>query len=190
MRARAASPPKSGVLSPVNIHLRGVWFAMTKTVQALEAVRTDSDNWEERVRDQVEQGSNFFLILPNDPDAIKRFCAVFELEEDCVRKPLSRSEFLLLSPYVPQSTFDEVINTWENEEQVIFLDQLDFPINKPPRLKSYLVYSPVLGILSQHDGVWEARTALSSYRTAPILPRPQAEAEIYKWNGQQWTLVP
>jgi hypothetical protein len=162
---------------------------MTSTVQALEAVRTNTEGWEERVRNQVEHGLNFFLILPNDPDAIKRFCAVFELEDDCVRKPLSRSEFLLLSPYMSQDIFDEVIKTWDDNEQVVFLDQLDFPINKPPRLKPYLVYSPVLGIVSQHDGIAEARVALSSYRIAPILPRPQAGAEIYKWKGDRWILM-
>ena len=162
---------------------------MIETVQALEAVRTNTEGWEDRVRNQVEHGANFFLILPNDPDAIKRFCAIFELEEGCVRKPLSQSEFLLLSPYMSQDVFDEVMRTWRDDEQVVFLDQLDFPINKPPRLKPYLVYSPVLGIVSEHDGMEEARVALSSYRIAPILPHPQAEAEIYRWKENRWTLL-
>lgn len=180
---------KGGVSARIDIHLLAVALAMTSTVQALEAVRTYTEGWEDRVRNQVEHGLNFFLIMPNDPDAIKRFCAVFELQDDCVRKPLSCSEFLLMSPYVPQDIFDEIIKTWDANEQVVFLDQLDFPINKPPRLKPYLVYSAVLGIVSQHDAIADARVALSLYRSAPILPRPQAEAEIYKWKEDRWALV-
>ena len=162
---------------------------MIKVAQALEAVRADSGEWQDRVREQLDQGTNFFLILPNDPDAARRFCAVFELEEDCVGKPMSRSDFLLLSPHMPQTTFDEVMQTWDNAEKVYFIEQLDFPINKPPRLKPYLVYSPVLGILSQHEGIWEARVALSSYRATPGSHPPQAEAEVYRWNGDQWAMA-
>jgi hypothetical protein len=161
---------------------------MIRAAQALEAVRTESDDWHDRVRDHLEQGTNFFLILPDEPDAVKRFCAVFDLEEDCLSKALSRSEFLLLGRYVPQSTFDEVMHTWDNGEKVFFVEQLDFPINKPPRLKPYLVYSPVLGVLSQHDGVWEAQVALSSYRATPSTHPPHPQAEVYHWNGERWTM--
>ena len=161
---------------------------MIRAAQALEAVRTESDDWHDRVRDHLEQGTNFFLILPDEPDAVKRFCAVFDLEEDCLSKALSRSEFLLLGRYVPQSTFDEVMHTWDNGEKVFFIEQLDFPINKPPRLKPYLVYSPVLGVLSQHDGVWEAQVALSSYRATPSTHPPHPQAEVYHWNGERWTM--
>ena len=75
---------------------------MIKAAQALEAVRTDSTDWQDRVRDQLDQGTNFFLILPDEPEAAKRFCAVFDLEEDCVNNPMSRSDFLLLSPHMDE----------------------------------------------------------------------------------------
>ena len=162
---------------------------MIKAAQALEAVRIDSPNWQERVREQLDAGSNFFLILPNEPEGARRFCSVFDLEDDCVGKPMSRSDFLLMSPHMPQGTFDEVMQTWENNEIVHFIEQLDFPINKPPRLKPYLVYSPVMGILSQHEGVWEAQVALSSYRAAPGSHPPHPEAEVYQWNGSQWIMT-
>ena len=162
---------------------------MIKAAQALEAVRTDSHDWQDRVRDQLDQGTNFFLILPDDPEAARRFCAVFDLDEDCVGKPMSRSDFLLLSPHMPQSTFDEVMQTWENGEKVYFIEQLDFRINKPPRLKPYLVYSPTLGILSQHEGVWEAQVALSTYNATPSSHPPLAEAEVYRWDGNRWAML-
>lgn len=150
----------------------------------------DTPDWPHRVRDQVEQGLNFFLIVHGEQQ-VREFCAVFDLDSNCVSKPLSRADFLLLSRYVQPDTFDEVLGAWETNEQVIFLDQLDFPINKPPRLKHFLVYSSVLGIISQHDGPWEARAALSSYQSAPVLHRPQPEADVYQWNTEadKWELL-
>ena len=159
-------------------------------VRGLEVLRMETPDWADRVRDQVDQGLNFFLIVNGD-EQVRDFCHLFELEEDCLAKPLTRSDFLLLSRYVQPDTFDSVLSAWENSEQVIFVDQLDFPINKPPRLRPFLVYSSVLGIVSQHDGPWEARTALSAYQNTPTLHRPQPEADVYQWNTatEKWELL-
>jgi hypothetical protein len=159
-------------------------------VRGLEVLRMETPDWADRVRDQVELGLNFFLIV-NGEEQIKEFCGLFDLAEDCVAKPLTRSDFLLLSRYVQPDTFDQVLGAWENNEEVVFVDQLDFPINKPPRLRHYLVYSSVLGIISQHDGPWEARAALSSYQNTPTLHRPQPEADVYQWNiaTEKWELL-
>lgn len=150
----------------------------------------DTADWAHRVRDQVDQGVNFFLIATGE-EQIYEFCSLFELEEDCVSKPLTRADFLLLSRYVQPDTFDEVLAAWETDAQVYFLEQLDFPINKPPRLKPFLVYSSVLGIVSQHEGPWEARAALSAYQATPVLHRPQPEADVYQWNtpAEKWELL-
>lgn len=150
----------------------------------------DTPDWADRVRDQVDHGLNFFLIV-NGEEQIREFCSLFELEDDCVAKPLTRADFLLLSRYVQPDTFDEVLAAWETDEQVIFLDQLDFPINVPPRLKPFLVYSSVLGIISQHEGPWDARAALAAYQDTPVLHRPQPEADVYQWNTEvaKWELL-
>jgi hypothetical protein len=158
--------------------------------RGLEVMRMDTPDWGDRVRDHVEQGLNFFLII-NGEEHVKDFCGMFDLPVDCLAKPLTRSDFLLLSRYVQPDTFDQVLGAWENNEQVIFVDQLDFPINKPPRLRHFIVYSSVLGIISQHDGPWEARAALSSYQNTPTLHRPAPEADVYQWNiaTEKWELA-
>ena len=73
----------------------------------------DTPDWADRVRDQVDQGQNFFLIVHGD-DQVKEFCHLFELQDDCLAKPLTRSDFLLLSRYVQPDTFDAVLAAWEN----------------------------------------------------------------------------
>src|SRR5687767_15762302 len=84
--------------------------------RGLEVLRMDTPDWPDRVRDQVDQGLNFFMIVSGE-DQIRDFCALFDLEEDCVAKPLTRADFLLLSRYVQPDTFDEVLAAWENRSE-------------------------------------------------------------------------
>ena len=65
--------------------------------------------WEGDVRQQIDAGSNFLLILQNQPDAISKFCAVFEMEPDCNPTPLPRYSLFSMSQYIDSRHFDELL---------------------------------------------------------------------------------
>jgi hypothetical protein len=157
-----------------------------ETAQLLRAVRTEGEDWH-GVKEQLDSGRNFFVILPGDPGAIKRFCQGFELESDCVNDTFNRSDLLRMGQYVDSAAFDEMLTAWESNEQVIFLEQLDFPINQPPHVKPFLVYSPVWGILSQHDELSAAKHGLEEAEDWQERSR-LAQPVIYRWE-KGWKMV-
>ena len=66
----------------------------------LGAVNSDVEGWLDQVREHVEHGTNFLLILRKDPLALKKFCNSFQLEDDCHPRILSQGEFFLMSQHV------------------------------------------------------------------------------------------
>src|SRR5947207_314917 len=129
----------------------------------LGMVDATRDGWQDQVREYIEHGSNFLLVLPKDPEEVKHFCSLFGLPDDCVPRKLTQAEFFLLTHFIEPEVFDQVLHLWTNDRQVVFVEQIDFPINRPPRTKSYIVYSPVLGILAQHTHIRAARDELENY---------------------------
>src|SRR6185436_5182241 len=101
----------------------------------LGLVNAEVAGWEEQVREHIEHGTNFFMMLPKEAEAMKSFCRLFELPEDYTPKTLTQGDFFLLSRFVTPEAFDSVLHHWDERHQLIFAEQLDFPINSPPRLK-------------------------------------------------------
>jgi hypothetical protein len=157
-----------------------------ETAQLLRAMRVDGSDWN-GVKEQVDSGRNFFVILPGDADAIKRFCKGFDLESDCLTDNFTRSDLLRMGQYVDSAAFDEMLAAWDANERVIFLEQLDFPINQPPHVKPFLVYSPVWGILSQHDELAAAKHGLEEAEDWQERSR-LAQPAIYRWE-RGWKMV-
>jgi hypothetical protein len=154
----------------------------------LKAVRVEVEGWQATVREQLDSGRNFFIILPDDPDAISRFCRSFDLQSDCLHDRFSRSDLLLMAQYVDGASFDEMLEAWENHALIVFLEQLDFALNRPPHVKHLLVYSPLWGILSQHDNIRSARRGLEEaepWGDRSLLAHPA----IYQWNRSKWRML-
>src|SRR5947207_13488227 len=110
-----------------------------------------SADWIAGVREQIEAGCNFLLILPNTPTAIEDFCKVFEMAPDCDPTPMARYSLFSMSQYIDSQGFDELLKAQNDGQRVVFIDQLDLELNKPPRVKPYLVYCTIWGIISQHE---------------------------------------
>ena len=68
-------------------------------------------------------------------------------------------------------------------------EQLDFPINQPPRLSNYILYSPVFGIVSEHDDERDAKRALSRYENSDHVHPTTRRAAIYRWNEDRWKML-
>jgi hypothetical protein len=158
-----------------------------QTQELLKAIRIEGEDWQGAVREQIESGRNFFLILPEGEDALRRFCHNFELQADCLHGRFNRSDLLRMGQYVDGSAFDEMLIAWDAEDMVVFLEQLDFPINRPPNVKPFIVYSPLWGILSQHDDVRSARAWLedSEQWDRTRLSQPH----VYQWISGAWKML-
>jgi hypothetical protein len=152
----------------------------------LGMVRADTEHWTETVKHHIEEGSNFLLLLPKEPEAVERFCRIFGLPADCTPKTLKRSDFFRLSQFIEPEAFDNLLAEWGPDKQLVFVEQLDFPVNRPPRRLPFLVYSSVLGIVAQASTMAGAKEALEDYAHGIGLPLP--EASIYIWQKNRWNL--
>jgi len=158
-----------------------------QTQELLKAVRVEGEGWHDAVREQLEGGRNFFLIFPDSEDAMTRFCHAFNLQPDCLRGSFNRSDLLRMGQYVDGAAFDEMLIAWDADDLVVFVEQLDFPFNRPPQVKTFIVYSPLWGILSQHDDVRAARAWLedSEQWDRTRLSQPH----IYQWSNTAWKML-
>jgi hypothetical protein len=162
-------------------------FMSYQTQELLKAIRIESDDWQGAVHEQIESGRNFFLILPEGEDALKRFCHSFHLQGDCLQGRFNRSDLLRMGQYVDGGAFDEMLVAWDADDLVVFVEQIDFPLNRPPHVKPFIVYSPLWGILSQHDDVRVARTWLedSEQWDRTRLSQPH----VYQWTNDAWKML-
>jgi hypothetical protein len=154
----------------------------------LGAVNTDVEGWLDQVQDHIEHGTNFLLILRKDPVALKKFCNSFELADNCNPRILTQGEFFLMSQHVDPGAYDAVLHHWDDNHQVVFVEQIDFPMNRPPKLKHFLVYSPVLGILAQHERLAGAKEILEDYENEISMGTPNPDAGVYHWERSKWRL--
>jgi hypothetical protein len=154
----------------------------------LGCVNASREDWQNQVREHIEHGTNFLLVISKAPAEIKKFCQLFGLPDDCQPRTLTQAEFFLLAHFIEPEAFDEILHLWNEEMQVVFVEQIDFPVNRPPRVKNYLVYSPVLGILAQHSHIRAARDDLENYEDSARHEGPNAEAAVYFFSRGKWRL--
>jgi hypothetical protein len=155
----------------------------------LRVIHADVADWPEHVACEGRAGANFLLVLTREPGAVDRLCTLLQLEPKKLPKPLRRSNLFLLSPHIAPQEFDRMLQAMEDGHQVFFFEQLELPGTQPPRVKRYLVYCDLWGIISQHDDVRDASTYCSDYANSLNVQRATREASIYKWNGAQWQSV-
>jgi hypothetical protein len=161
---------------------------LTQVQRKLGCVNTAREGWQEQVREHIEHGSNFLLVMSKDPAEVRKFCALFGMPNDCVPRRLTQAEFFLLAHFIEPEAFDDVLHLWTEDKQVVFVEQIDFPVNRPPRVKNYLVYSPVLGILAQHTHIRAARDDLENYEDSARHEGPNPEAAVYFFSRGKWRL--
>jgi hypothetical protein len=164
------------------------WQMKSQAEQLLRVVRMEGEHWEGVVREQLDSGRNFFIILPGGNDAIPRFCRSFELKSDCLHSRFSKSDLLRMGQHVDPAAFDEMLEAWNAREQVVFLEQIDFPSNRPPKVKPFLVYSPVWGILSQHEEIMGAKMGLEE-AADPEERFRLSQPVIYQWDRGKWNML-
>jgi len=152
----------------------------------LAVVVADADEGPVRLREQLHAGQNFILIASTRPDVMDAVCARLRTTSDGLPKPLTRHGLFMLGPHLEAKDFDAALEAMERGETVYFVEHLDLPGTHPPKVRRYLVYCDVWGIISQHDHLHDAENAWTDYVTALNVQRPSPEAGIYKWEGDYW----
>ena len=154
--------------------------------QFLPVIDGEAPNWPRQVAQAQQAGANFLMILPEHNGVMGEFCQAFQLAPERLPTPLRKSSLFLLSPHIQPEAFDRLLLAMENKSKVIFLEQLDLPITRPPQVERYLVYCDIWGILSQHADAQDARQSCSDYINGVNVQRPHPEPGIYKWDGASW----
>ena len=160
-----------------------------ETLWNLSIVDASEEGWRTKLRTILESGRNFFLVLANDPAQVRALCEEMEASEEALPPPARKPDFLMLSQYVNATGFNRVMQGWNEGGTVLFIDQLNVPFNRPPRCREFILYSPVWGMISQHEGMAEAGAALEHYQKKVTKRTPNPEANIYHWNGVRWDLM-
>lgn len=143
--------------------------------------------WPDELCGQLEAGTNYFLILPNVPGFFEELAKTLQLDPEHLPKPINRHRLFSLGPFIQSNDSDRMLQAQEQGHPVFFIEQLDLPINRPPRVKPFIVYCPIRGIISQHDSQREARASFDDYKEAMAGLRNHATpADVYKWRGSEW----
>ncbi|HKQ40008.1 MAG TPA: hypothetical protein VJ063_18160 [Verrucomicrobiae bacterium] len=152
----------------------------------LAVVAADARDGTARLREQLRAGTNFILIGSKKAAVSEASFSLLRVSPDRMPKRLARNALFLLGPHLKPRDFDLALQAVETGAPVYFVEHLDLPATKPPRVRRYLVYCDVWGIISQHDDVHDAENAWTDYVTALNAQRPAPEAGIYKWEGDFW----
>ena len=152
----------------------------------LAVVAAGASDGVSRLREQLRAGANFILIDSRKPDVSEVAFSVLRVSPDGMPKRLTRHALFLLGPHLKPRDFDLALQALEKGDPVYFVEHLDLPVTRPPKVRRYLVYCDVWGIISQHDDLHDAENAWTDYVTAVNAQRPSPEAGIYKWEGDFW----
>ncbi len=162
------------------------WVMVYTEERHLAVVAADASDGPARLREQLHSGRNFILIGSRRPDLMDAACTLLRTSPERLPKPLSRNCLFMLGPHVQPRDFDAALEAMERGQTVYFLEHLDLPATQPPKVRRYLVYCDVWGIISQHDELHDAENAWTDYLAAVNAQRPAPEAGIYKWEGDYW----
>jgi hypothetical protein len=152
----------------------------------LSVVDARRPGWAEEAQAALEMGNNFFVILPNAPDFLEKLGQILEVDPDHLPKACGRKRLFSLISFIEEKDFDRMLAAQDEGTLTCFIEQIDLPRTRPERVKPFLVYCSVRGIVSQHDSQREARDSCAGYAGAMSGLKNQHEATVYKWRGADW----
>jgi len=152
----------------------------------LTVVVADAGDGPMRLREQLQAGANFILVTSQKHDVSQAAFSVLRVSTDRTPKRLTRNGLFMLGPHLKPADFDRILQGMEEGRPVYFVEHLDLAATQPPKVRRYLVYCDIWGIISQHDDLHDAENAWTDYVAAVNPQRPAPDASIYKWEGDYW----
>src|SRR5262245_35773434 len=143
------------------------------------------DGWEQKVVAAVDTRKNFVLILENAQIDLLKICK--GIEQKKLPDRLERWGVSGLYDVLTDEEFQTLQKAQREGYPVFLFEQLFLTRNTPPRIKKFLVYCEVRGIMSDHDSEEEAHKALRKYVATYERMKHLPLAGLYEWQGQTWT---
>jgi hypothetical protein len=143
-----------------------------------------AEGWEARVRQYLDEGQNFFVLV--GPGGEATLADIIEFSVAGLPAPESKAALLSAARFLDQTEFRLPNQTPDLKEHVYHVEQLWLPRTRPPLVRPYLLYCYVRGIISQHDLPSDARVACDAYNNDRFSRRQFPEAAIYRWEQDEW----
>jgi hypothetical protein len=142
--------------------------------------------WQREINEVVKTGRNFLTILrPSEVDLDKLCC---EIGCDPVDRPehIGRWGIHALNDVLQAGDYEKLLKLQKSGDAIYFIEQLYLKHNCPPKLKEYMVYCEVRGIISDHSNLEEAKSAFFHYLESFRRARLFLMVGIYQWDQGGW----
>ncbi len=152
----------------------------------LQIVDGRLSGWEKQVLVEADTRRNFIVILPKSGD-LENLCSILGCAPVLPEK-LERWGIHALADVLEVKDYQLLLSLYQAYD-LRLVEQLKITRNQPPRVKPYILYCEVRGIISDHSSLDEAGETLldylDSFKRAKIFPL----AGIYEFKKRQWNRV-
>lgn len=155
--------------------------------RTLEIVDGSQPLWLEKVVEQADKKRNFVVILKDSED-LKTLCQKLECDSQTLPERLQRWGIHAMSEVLQTADYRNLLSLYRTHD-IRLVEQLKLERNRPPKVKPFILYCEVRGIISDHDNVESACTALLDYLDAFTRARHFPLAGIYEYNPTGWKRV-
>lgn len=155
--------------------------------RTLEVVDGRHPAWLKTVVEKADKKRNFAVIL-NDPSDLKALCQQLECDPEDPPERLQRWGIHAMSEVLETPDYRNLLSLYRTHD-IRLVEQLKLERNRPPRIKPFILYCEVRGIISDHDSLESACTALLDYLDAFTRARHFPLAGIYEHTRTGWKRV-
>ena len=142
------------------------------------------DCWKQAVQKLFSEGSNFVLLLKNQPESLRDLGCTLDIPEKELPPPAKKVFTFTFSRCLKPTDFAHVKEAFNQHDLIFSIQHLYLANVRPPRVKPFILYCDISGIRSQH-GTFEEATA-AWRKMAARGNGGLSENEIYSWSENGW----
>jgi hypothetical protein len=153
-------------------------------LELISVVDAERRNWLSKAKEEIERLKNFVVLCQGGRESLRPLLELvgspYEPEH------LEKWGVYALNDVLEKADLQSSIAQVQRGVSAFLFEQIKLPITRPPRVKPILLYCQARGIVSQHDGVKEAKADLVKmvelYNRAHMFPL----AGVYRWEDDHW----
>ena len=152
----------------------------------LQIVDGRAPPWREEIVSAAQTGRNFILVIRSEAELEKLWSAVgtTTVMPDRLQR---RGLLALVEALRPEDL--EFLQGCSEDTFIYLVEQITLNRNVPPRMKRFMLYCELRGIISNHDTVEEAGLSLLSYLSGFKMARLLPLASIYDHGNGKWERI-
>ena len=155
---------------------------LSETTLKIPVIDGRAADWTDAVSHLVDLGKNFFVILRNN-------AADFEKLVACVGyfpNAQKRAEILIRQSVLEPKDLDKLIKARKIRDCVFCVEMIKVPQHQPPRLKPFIAYCELRGIIGHADTADEARELCGQNADEIRAKDEYPQSSVYGWRSDQW----